>query len=102
MPTTYNTKVFVPNKGSHDYTAAWDFGDLIFCTEGPVNRTDFLTMHSDLHKSMQNAQPDDFIMLSSLPSLCCIMCSIFASRFGRLNILIFEDGEYIARHLTLE
>ncbi len=57
-------------------------------------------MYSELHKSMAGAEPDDYILLTSLTSLCSIACSIFAYKFGRLNILIFEDGEYIERTLS--
>jgi len=97
-----NRKVYVTNKGSHDYTAAWDFGDLVFCTEGFVNRKDLATMHSELSKAMADCQEDDFILLTSLSSLCAIACGIFASKFGKLNILIFEDGDYLERYITFD
>ena len=93
-------QVFVPNKGPHDYSDAWRFGDLLFCTKGLVNRRDLLTMYSELHTAMLGAQEDDYILLTSLTSLCSIACSLFAYKFGRLNLLIFEDGEYIERTLT--
>ena len=95
-------RVYVPNKGSHDYTAAWDFGDLVFCTGGRVNRKDLTTMHSELSHAMDDADEGDYILLTSLASLCAIACSIFATRFGRLNLLIFEDGEYVERFLTFD
>jgi len=91
--------VFVPNRGTHDYSNAWRFGDLVFCTSGPVNRRDLLSMYSDLSRSMAEARPDDYILLTSLTSLCSIACSLFAHKFGRLNLLIFEDGEYLERTL---
>lgn len=97
MPT-----VFVPNKQPYDYDAAWDYGDLVFCSEGEVNRKDLRTMQADLEWALRDAQPDDYIMLSGLPSMCCVACSIFAAKFKRLNLLLFERGEYVARSLTLD
>ena len=96
------SKVFVPNRGPHDYSAAWDFGELIFCTEGTINRRDFATMQATLEKAMQSATEEDFILLTSLTSLCAVACSIFAVRFGCLNLLVHEDGEYLERFLTFE
>jgi len=49
---------------------------------------------------MAEARPDDYILLTSLTSLCSIACSLFAHKFGRLNLLIFEEGEYLERTLT--
>ncbi len=94
-------KVFVPNKGTHDYTDAWNFGDLVFCTDGVVNRKDLQTMHSQLDLAMSDAQEDDYILLTSLTSLCSVACAIFASRFGRINLLIHDDGKYLERSLEL-
>ena len=97
-----NRKVFVPNRGTHDYSHAWDFGDLVFCTAGTVNRRDLATMFNEVNKAMEGANEDDYILLSSLASLCSIACGIFASRFGCLNLLIYEDGEYLERHVTFD
>ena len=94
--------VYIPNKQTHDYSAAWDFGELVFCTNGQVNRKDFNTMYSELSTAMADAELDDYILLSSLTSLCSIACAIFAHRFGCLNLLVFEDGAYIERFLTFD
>jgi len=97
-----DTRVYVPNKGIHDYSAAYKYGDLIFCTEGFINRKDILTMASTLNKAMEDAREDDYIMMTSLASLCSLACAIFAERFQCLNLLIFEDGEYIDRTIEFK
>jgi len=95
-------QVFVPNKNPHhDYTKAWDFGELIFCTHGELHRQDLLTMQSEVERNMQDAESEDYIMIASLSTLCGIMCGIFAKRFGRLNLLLFEDGEYKVQRLVI-
>ena len=92
--------VFVPNKSPHDYSKAWDFGDLVFCTQGELNNLDVLTMQSELEAAMEDAQPDDYILISSLSSLCGVACAIFAHRFGRLNLLLYKNGRYVVKQLT--
>lgn len=99
---TTTKRVYVPNKGVHDYSDAWNFGEVIFCTEGFVNRKDLLTMQAELTEALHDAEPDDFILLTSLNALCSVACSIFAHRFGRLNLLIFEEGKYLERFLTFD
>lgn len=95
-------KVYIPNKGLHDYTNAWSFGDLVFCTDGQVNRRDLHTMHSELSTAMDEAEEDDYILITGLTALCSIACGIFASRFGKLNLLIHEGGgRYLERSITL-
>lgn len=100
--TTLTKRVYVPNKGTHDYSDAWNFGEVIFCTEGFVNRKDLLSMQADLNAALADAEPDDFILLTSLTTICSVACSIFAHKFGRLNLLIFEDGKYLERFLTFD
>jgi len=95
-------RVYVPNRGPHDYSRAWDFGELVFCTEGQVNRKDLRTMHSQLSLALEDAEDTDYILVSGLASLCIVACSLFAARFGKLNVLLFEDGEYIERTLTFD
>ena len=101
MTTSRNTIVFVPNKGPLDYTAAYDWGDLVFCTEGELNRKDVTTMHSAVASAMDDSGPDDYIIIGSLATVCAVACAEFAVRHGRLNLLLFENGKYIERKLTL-
>ncbi len=95
-------KVFVPNKGTHDYTKAWDFGDLVFCTTGEISRTDLATMQAEMATAMNDADEDDYILLTSLASLCAVACGMFSAKFGRLNILLYERGQYVERHLDFD
>lgn len=102
MTTVNDKRVYVPNKGQHDYTDAWNFGELIFCTEGTINRKDLLTMHAELDNAMLDARNDDYILLTGLTSICVVACAIFASRFGRINLLIHDDGHYLERSLNFD
>lgn len=98
----YKRKVYVPNKGQHDYTKAWAFGDLVFCTDGTLNRRDIATMHGEITRTMIDADEDDIILITSLSSICSIAAGIMAARFGKLNLLLYEDGEYIERSVDFD
>ena len=95
-------KVFIPNRGPHDYTDAEDFGKLVFCTEGEVDKFDIALMHRQLYPTINSSEPNDYILLTSLASLCCIACSIFVAKHGCLNLLLRYKTGYTVRsiHLT--
>ena len=94
------SKVFVPNKGPHDYSEAEAWGRLTFCTEGNLDRRDVNNMYRDLMDSLADSTPDDWILITSLTSLCSVACGIFSAMHGRLNLLMFDQGSYVSRSLT--
>ncbi|HEX6826442.1 MAG TPA: hypothetical protein VF077_09020 [Nitrospiraceae bacterium] len=95
-------KVYIPNKTSHDYSEAWDFGELVFCTTGELHRLDIRTMQIEMERAMHNATEEDYILVSSLTQLCSVACAVFAQRFGCLNLLIIDGGRYHARTINLK
>lgn len=95
-------RVYVPNKGPHNYSAAEQFGILIFCTEGQINRKDLNGMLESVKVALEDAIEDDYILLTGLTSLCIVACSLFAARFGRINLLMYEGGEYLEQTLVFE
>lgn len=95
-------KVFIVNNSGHDYTKAESFGELVMCSAGSVNKTDIHQMYRDMLSALKDAQPEDYLLISSLCSLCCVATAIFADRFGRVNFLIWDREEYIAKNLMLE
>lgn len=94
--------VYILNRGPHDYTPAEQFGSLEFCTSGSIDRNDIAQMYRECSSAMRDSQPDDYIVLTSLASLCSVACSIFAMKHGQLNLLIFHDGAYIERTIYLD
>ncbi len=95
-------KVYVVNRGGHDYSAAERYGDLVFCTEGSLSKYDVGQMYREVDESMQDSEPGDFILLTSLTSLCAVAAAIFAHKHGRVNFLIWRDDGYVERKLVLE
>jgi hypothetical protein len=95
------TRVYIPNRGPHDYTEAEQYGRLVYCTEGSLDKFDVSQMFRELDDCFRNASPDDYILLTSLTSLCSVACAIFANKFGRLNLLIHRGQGYVERTLVL-
>lgn len=95
-------KVFIPNRGGHDYSEAAEWGDVVFCTQGVVPKFNPSHMVRVLQEFIDESSPDDYILLTSLPVLCCVFCGMFAAKHGRLNFLLFKDGKYIERKLDFD
>lgn len=98
-------KVYVTNRGGHDYQAAKKYGELVYCTEGSIPRYNTSNMYREIYKAMEASQPDDKILLTSLTTLNSVACGHFAHKHGRLNLLLFRaktdgaraGGEYLER-----
>lgn len=95
-------KVFIPNKGAHDYSDAERFGDLTYVTKGSINSFAVGTMARVWAEALETSTKDDWIMLTSLTTLCVVGCSTFALKHGQLNLLIFRKDRYIPRRLMLD
>lgn len=94
-------KVFVLNNGGHDYTDAERFGDIVFCMDSVVNKWDIAQMYRELSDALMDASAGDYILVSSLTSLCCVAVAIMADQFGEVHLLLYKDGQYIERDLIL-
>lgn len=97
-------KVYVTNKGGHDYSAARRFGELVFCTEGSIPRFNTSHMYREIEEVMRDSDPEDYILLTSLTTLNVIAAGYFAHKHGRLNLLLFQpqngkssEGQYVER-----
>jgi hypothetical protein len=87
-------KVYVLNKGGYDYSAAQRYGELVYCTDGPLNKNDINQSARLMAKALRDSDSSDYIVLTSLSSLCSIACAIFAAQHQRLNLLIYKAGQY--------
>lgn len=95
------SKVFVVNKSPHDFSAAEEYGEIVFLSEGPMNRYAANNMARMFEDGLAESAKDDFIVPCSLNVMNCIACAIFAHKHGTLNLLLFKDGDYIERNLVL-
>lgn len=95
------TNVYIPNKSGNVYTAAEQFGELIYVSEGKVALAEVNNLYLDTIEALRDSSPDDYIVMAGPYSLVAIICAVFARKHGRLNPLIYRDGEYIRRELDM-
>lgn len=94
-------KIYIPNKGSHNYQDAERYGEIVYVTKGEQNRYAIGTMVRSWAKIIKGSSPDDYILLSSLTNLCTIGAALFALRHSCLNLLLFRNDRYIERKINL-
>jgi hypothetical protein len=92
MPTVY-----IPNRSNHDFDAAKEFGELVYLTEGSLDRYDVSAICRDVVDVMSNSDPDDLLVIASLPVITSIAAALLAVRHGRVNFLLFKSGRYVRR-----
>lgn len=93
--------VYIVNKSAHDFSAADHYGEVVFLSEGPMNRYSTNNMHREFFEIMKDSSEEDYIVPCSLNVMNSIACAIFAHLHGKLNLLLFKNGSYIERNLVL-
>ena len=95
-------KVFIPNKGGHDYSKAAKFGELVFVTEGTQDRFAVSNIYRAFVDAMADSDKMDYFLPSSMNTLNTIGAAVFAKKHGRLNFLLFSEGKYIEREVDID
>lgn len=95
-------KVYVVNKSAHNFDPAKKYGELVFMSEGPVNRYATNNMARTFKEAMKDSNPEDHIVLCALNVMNSIACAVFAQKHGRLNLLLYKNGDYLERNLILQ
>ena len=95
-------KVYIVNKSAHNFSAAHDFGEVVFLSEGPMNRYSVNNMVRQFTDIMSGSDRDDYIVPCSLNVMNSIASAILAHKHGKLNLLLFKAGSYIERNIVFE
>lgn len=95
-------KVFIINKGGHDFSAASDFGELIYITEGSIPALQTNNMYRSAAEAMATSQPTDHLLITGPTNMCIIAASVFARMHGKLNLLLYRDGKYVERKINVD
>ena len=94
--------VYIINKSSHDFSGAEKFGNLIYLSEGPVNRYAVNDIHRKFTEIFKSSSPEDYIVPCSLNVMNIMASTIFVSIHHKLNLLLFKDGEYLERNICYD
>lgn len=102
MPNNHKRlKVFVPPREAQDYKAAEEYGVVTPITEETVDRYNVSKLYETISKNMEGASQNDMILISGLTVSNCIATAIMAAKFGSVNFLLFNRGEYVLRRIIL-
>jgi hypothetical protein len=95
------SKVYVINKAAHDFTAAKEYGQLVFLSSRPINRYATNKMFRIFNETLRLSESDDYILITSLTIMNIIACSLFVLRHEKLNLLIHQPStnNYIERRM---
>ncbi len=94
-------RVYIVNKGGHDYSDAKRYGELHFLSEGQISKYAANKIYRKFAIQLRESTNKDWILITSLTVMACIACSCFAVLHGRLNLLLFKNGRYVDRKLVL-
>lgn len=99
-------KVFIPNRSTHDFSAATEFGDLVFLSTGNQSRYNTSKTYRSFWPVLRNSTSEDFLLITGLTVLNIVAAFILVQKHGRLNLLLFKTHEnnksYIERILMGE
>lgn len=95
-------KVYIVNKAGHDFSRAERFGELVYLSEGPINRFSLTAMYREFSEKLKDSSLDDFILPTGFSIMTMVAAIIFAHKHGRINVLLFKEGDYIERNLVLD
>ena len=96
MPTVY-----VINRSVHDFSKAEKFGQLVYLSNGAINKYATSKMARKFEEMLQDSAEEDYILITSLTVMNIIACSIFVCIHKKLNLLIHDtnNNTYIERRL---
>ena len=94
-------RVYVVNKGQHDYADALRFGDIVWLSEGILDPNNFGLIGRLADQMVKDSQAEDYILVTGMASHLSILTGAFAHRWGGLNLLIFnpKDRKYRERNI---
>lgn len=95
-------KVYIVNKSGHDFSDAERFGDLVFMTRGTINRYAVNVIFREFNQYLKDSKPEDFIIVTGMSTMLCVVSAIFAAKHHRLNLLLYKNGRYLERSLIFD
>jgi hypothetical protein len=95
-------RVYILNKGEHDYSDALRFGEIVFLTEGELEKNNHGLTARITRQVIEDSYPDDYIMITGLASHISILTAGFAAKHGKINLLVYHPGKakYVEKNYT--
>lgn len=96
------SKVFVVNQSPHNFKPAAQYGELVFMSEGSIDRFATNRMIRQFTPFLAESSDEDHLVISG-PTVMNVMAAVMLARKhgGVLNILLERRGSYVQRALDL-
>lgn len=93
------TNVYVINQSGHDFSSANFYGNLIFLSDGKINRLQTNEIYRMFLPELLKSGPEDYLLLTSLTVMNIIAACIMVKLHNKINMLIFnpKNNQYKAR-----
>jgi hypothetical protein len=92
------SKVFIPNRSIHDFSAAEVYGEIVFLSEGNIRKYATNILYREFYEILKTSDPTDYILISGLTVLNVIATLIMQRLHGRVNLLLFKPGRGGKKH----
>ena len=92
-------KVYITNKSSHNYSDAKRYGELVFLSEGAINKYNTSQMVRQFKEVFKDSLPDDYFLPTSLNIMNCIAAALLAIQHKKVNFLLYSSKGYIVRQI---
>jgi len=92
-------KVYVVNKSTHDFSAAEDFGDLVFLSKNNLQKFSTSQAYRIFWPVLSKSTPDDYLLVSGLSMHCLVAAFILTNKHKRLNLLLFTEKNNKKKYL---
>jgi hypothetical protein len=93
--------VYIVNKSIHDFSAAEEFGNLVYLSTGSINRFNTSRLYRLFYPVLKDSKEDDYILVTGLTIMNLVAAFIFTIKHKRLNLLLFKSiggrKEYLER-----
>ena len=97
------SKVYIINRSIHDFSAAAEFGELVYLSDGSINRFNTSKIYRLFYPVLKTSHKNDYILISGLTIMNLVAAFIFTMKHRRLNLLLFRTyknkKEYLERIL---
>ena len=69
-------KVFIVNRGCHNFSAATNYGELVFMTHGVINRYSASEIYRVFEECLADSTPDDYLLVSGMSTMLVVASGI--------------------------
>lgn len=86
------SKVYIVNKGCHDYSKAEEFGELVVMSDGQFSRFATGQIYRQFQKHIASSKPEDYLLVSGLTIMTAVAVGMLAAKHGKVNLLLHNQN----------